>query len=359
MPEPLSNNERFDARLAISKAVCGKFAPGICFCLLVVMAAKFVSEHYATPQILAALLLGMAFSSISKYEEFTSGIELCAKTVLRLGVALLGVRITFTQIADLGYRPVLIAIIAVIATVGFSLLIGRALGLDRIKSVLAGTAVAICGASAALAVAAVLPASKANERFLLCTIVGVTGLSTIVMIVYPGMVSSLGLDPYQMGLFLGSSIHDVAQVFGAGHMISNEVAELATYTKMLRVTMLVPTIMILVLVFRVAAQRKPTSELQADIKGDSVLSTNSKRGTLLPPFLIAFIMLMLAANTGAMPAVLIGTLGELSQLCLWLAMAALGTKTNLVEMWQVGHKPFLLLLLNTLFIAILAMLMII
>ena len=194
-----------------------------------------------------------------------------------------------------------------------------------------------------MAVASVLQdkvGRKPLDDHLLCTLVGVTGISTICMIVYPGLLLMLGLDPYQMGLFLGASIHDVAQVFGAGQMISPQVAELATYTKMLRVAMLIPVVMVLAIVYR------------ARDAGEG----NYRK--IIPPFLLAFIGFVVLANAEVLSSASITSINQLSQFCLWLSMAALGAKTNLIELWRLGKSPILLLLLNTLFLALLSLLLI-
>ncbi len=329
----LANTDIAAAKIMVFKNHCMTLFPGIGFCLLLVLGSSYISEHYGSSTILGALLLGMAFNSIYKYPEFTPGLEFCAKNVLRIGVALLGVRITFSQITELGIHPIISVLAAVIGTISFSVALGYFLKVSLIKSIISGAAVGICGVSAALAVAAVLPTSKSNERHLLCTVVGVAGVSTICMILYPGLLLSLNFSPEQMGIFLGSSIHDVAQVFGAGEMISPEVAQLATYTKMLRVALLVPAIMLFAYLFRGHAPEK------------------SLINRILPWFLIAFIVLMLLANLGAMPSEAVTFCGDFSKLCLWIAMAALGAKTNLLELWQVGKKPFVLLLANTILIA--------
>lgn len=328
--------------------------PGITFCVVVVLAANYITDHYGSPAILCALLLGMAFNNISKYPEFAKGLEFCGKTVLRCGVALLGVRITFSQITELGIQPLLVVVAVVTCTLGFSMLLGKLLKIERIPSIIAGAGVAICGVSAALAVASVLPNNKETEKHLLCTVVGVTGLSTIVMVVYPGLMVSLGLNAEQIGIFLGASIHDVAQVFGAGHMVSDQVAELATYTKMLRVSMLVPVVLGLGFLFRKAL----LASLETSSQGQTDGSAASPRPSLLPLFLVAFVVLVIISNLQIIPASSISLMGDMSRLFLLIAMAALGTKTNLIEMWQVGQKPFFLLLINTIFIGLLTYLLI-
>ena len=308
-------------------------APGICFCLVLVLASSYISEHYGITQILGALLLGMAFNSISRYDEFAPGLDFCVKNILRFGVALLGVRITFSQISALGAKPLLVVSVVVVTTLLFSVLLAKLLKVNQARGIISGAAVGICGVSAALAIASVIQSNKDTEKHLLCTLIGVTGMSTICMILYPGILVSLSLSTEQMGLFLGASIHDVAQVFGAGDMISPEVAQLATYTKMLRVAMLVPTVMVLAFLCR----------------SRTVSQSRFKR--ILPTFLIAFVGFVVLANMHIVPAQAISAASDLSQVCLWIAMAALGAKTNLVELWQVGKNTFILLLLNTCFVA--------
>lgn len=318
--------------------------PGVCFCLLVVLASSYLSDHYGVSHILGALLLGMAFNRIADYKEFAPGLDFCAKNVLRLGVALLGARITFLQISELGVRPLLVVVCVVVTTIGFSLLLARQLKINRVCGIISGVAVGVCGVSAAMAAAAVLhqriQQDKTAEKHLLCTLVGVTGLSTICMALYPGLLGVLGLDAAQMGVFIGASIHDVAQVFGAGQMISTEVADLATYTKMLRVALLIPVVMVIAFLYR------------SDTAGERRLSH------ALPPFLMLFVGFVVLANTGVFSAPVVSTMSDVSQVCLWLAMAALGAKTNLVELCKVGRNPFVLLLLNTVFIAVVSLLLV-
>ena len=109
---------------------------------------------------------------------------------------------------------------------------------------------AICGASAALALAAALPAHPQKERATLFTVVSVSALSTLAMIVYPMIAQALGLDARAAGIFLGATIHDVAQVVGAGYAMSQQTGDVATFVKLLRVAMLLPVIVVAVLLSR-------------------------------------------------------------------------------------------------------------
>src|SRR6266850_3696807 len=123
-----------------------------------------------------------------------------AALVLRLGVGLLGARITAAQIAGLGWETALTVIAGIVTTMLCGLAIGKRLGMTRAQRVLSGGAVAICGASAALAISAVLPSEKEGDRFTLMVVVTVTVMSTLAMIVYPLIARLLHLPPELAGL---------------------------------------------------------------------------------------------------------------------------------------------------------------
>jgi uncharacterized membrane protein YadS len=137
--------------------------PGLALPLLIMLAATFLSEHYGGPQLLYALLFGLAFHFLYQDARCRPGIEFCARTLLRIGVALLGARITLAQIGQLGIGPLATAVIAIASAIALGAWLARRLGLSTDFGLLCGAAVSICGASAALAVAAVMPKTQDNE----------------------------------------------------------------------------------------------------------------------------------------------------------------------------------------------------
>jgi uncharacterized integral membrane protein (TIGR00698 family) len=311
--------------------------PGVLACAVVASAATFLSEHYGAPVMLFALLLGMAMNFLSGEGPCKPGIEFTARTVLRLGVALLGLRITVGQIAELGWGPVAIVVICVVLTIGVSMGVARAMGFNTLFGLLSGGATAICGASAALALAAALPAHPLKERATLFTVVGVSALSTLAMIVYPMLAQAIGLDARAAGVFLGATIHDVAQVVGAGYSMSKETGDVATFVKLMRVAMLVPVIVFAVLITRTRA-------------GES----EGPRPPLLPGFAVGFALLMAINSTGWLPKPLTQAGSELSRWCLVASIAGIGMKTQLKELATVGIKPVLLMVGETVFLVALA-----
>ncbi len=309
--------------------------PGLLAALTIGLASTFLSDHYGAPVMLFALLIGMAFHFLHEEGRCVAGIEFAARNVLRLGVALLGARITFDQIAQLGTGPVLMVVAGVSTTIAIGVLLAPLLRQSPVFGVLSGGAVAICGVAAALAIASVLPRSNANERDTILTVVSVTALSTIAMIFYPMIVGALGFDAVHAGLFLGGTIHDVAQVVGAGYMISPEAGDVATYVKMLRVAMLLPVVVLLLVVFSAGA------------RGDA-----DKGPPLVPLFLAGFIALVCINSLGLIPAPLTSAMNDVSRWCLVTAIAALGMKTSFRKLATVGWRPVGLMVIETAWIAL-------
>ena len=182
--------------------------PGVLVAGVIALASSWLAQHYNAPVMLFALLIGMAFHFLHEDGRCVSGIEFSSKAVLRFGVALLGARITAHQIFGLGTQPILIVVCGIATTIGIGWLAAQWLGLRRTFGVLSGGSVAICGASAALAIASVLPRTPEGERDTILTVVTVTLLSTVAMVIYPVIAVGLGFDNNLAGVFLGATIHD-------------------------------------------------------------------------------------------------------------------------------------------------------
>lgn len=331
--------------------------PGLAVSAVVALAAMFLAKHYGAPALLFALLLGMALNFLSQGTRAVEGIEFTARQVLRLGVALLGLRLTVGQVAELGWVPVLAVVGAVALTILCGIVLARLLGFRTFFGLLTGGAVAICGASAALALSAALPAHPLKERATLFTVIGVSTLSTLAMVVYPLISHALGLSGHDAGFFIGATIHDVAQVVGAGYSISHEAGDVATLVKLLRVAMLLPVILLAAWLarqhmLREAAAANPESSADGSVSA-AENPTAAARPPLLPWFAVAFAVLVVINSTGWLPRPVAAFGVDLSQACLVAAMAAIGLKTHLKEIVAVGWKPVALMVAETAFLAIL------
>lgn len=319
-------------------ATAQQLIPGVMICVTIALATTFIADHYGGPTLLYALLFGMTLHFLSEEGRCLAGVNFSSRTILRFGVALLGVRITLDEVAALGIGPILIVIGGVTLTITVGALLARALGLSRDMGLLTGGSVAICGASAALALSAVMPRNETHERNTILTVVGVTTLSTVAMIIYPLIVSFWGLTDTEAGIFLGGTIHDVAQVVGAGYMISDSAGDVATLVKLLRVAMLVPAVMVFIFLFR-----------------KSRAEGSSGKVPMLPGFLVAFVIIVLINSLGWVPAVAAEMATDLSRWCLVAAIAGLGIKTSFQKLAVVGWKPVILMVAETVFLLVFVM----
>ncbi|KTF18829.1 YeiH family protein [Pseudoalteromonas sp. 10-33] len=325
--------------LRVSNALKAYVSPlwqGASIAAMTGLAALFLSEHYGAPAMLFALLLGMAVSFLYQSDSpCAKGIDFTGSTILRVGIVLLGTRIALGDLITLGWQTALMLAGAIFTTIILGVILARVFGLQKRFGALTGGSVAICGASAALAISSIMPNSEHKERDTLLTVIGVTAMSTIAMILYPIIVNYLEFDAHNAGVFLGGTIHDVAQVVGAGYSVSPETGDIATLTKLVRVAMLLPVVLIMMVIINRSSQ--------------------SNKGDLpkVPGFLIGFVILMVINSCFSLPNVLLESANELSKFFLITAIAAIGMKTNLGKLTEVGIKPIILIVAETVWIALL------
>lgn len=317
----------------------GPLVPGLLLSATIAAAAGFLGAHYGAPVMLFALLLGMAFNFLHDDGPCRAGVDFAAKFVLRLGVGLLGLRIALDDIAQIGLTgaATLAGLIALTIATGFV-----AAPLFRRQwrfALLTGGAVAICGASAALAIAAVIPHNDKTERNTLFTVIAVTALSTIAMVAYPLLFQEMGFTELQQGFLIGATIHDVAQVVGAGFSVSDAAGEMASIVKLFRVAMLPLVLIAIVLVLRATGTGIALGRIP-----------------LLPWFMVLFLALVALGSVVALPPMLVAKVDVISRACLITAIAALGVKTSLRALTEVGGGHLAIVVIETLALLALAIL---
>jgi len=323
--------------------------PGIAISFLVAATAQFLYEHYGAPAMLMALLLGLSLNFLSDEGTRTApGIEFTSRPVLRIGVALLGLRVSAEIAEQISLQLVALVIVAMIATILLGIAAARLLGKNAGFGFLTGGSVAICGASAAMAIASILPQHEKSDRDLLFTVLAVTLLSTIAMIAYPVLAEILNLGRLDSAVFIGGTIHDVAQVVGAGFSISQEAGETATVVKLIRVAMLAPVIVFASAVIRVSGMGATASVASAG--ETSGRETRRGRPPLLPLFLCGFLFLAVLNSFGLVPAWLSEAGGTASRWALLTAVSAVGLKTSLRRILEVGPRSITLVVLETVFL---------
>ncbi len=252
-----ANHPAFRTPLDQARGILPGLALSALVAVVAVTAAPFIGRVVPIPAMVVALVIGIALNPLARRPLFQPGISFCMKVLLRWAVALLGLRIALGEIAALGLATGLLVIISMALTVASGFLFARAFDQRAAYGALAGAATAVCGASATLATAIVLPDYKGKEADVAFVVVAVNALSTIAMVLYPLLCSSLGFDPQATGVMLGATIHDVAQVVGAGYAVSEPVGNTAVIVKLFRVFLLFPVVLLIGFMF---ARRSVTSD---------------------------------------------------------------------------------------------------
>jgi uncharacterized integral membrane protein (TIGR00698 family) len=284
------------------------------------------------PAMVIALVVGIALNSLSERSLFAPGIAWCVKTLLRYAIGLLGLRVVLGDILGLGLSTLLLVVVSMVATVAGGLWLARLLDRQSGYGALAGAACAVCGASATLATASVVPDYRAKSADIAFTVVAANAISTLAMLAYPSLCILLGLDARQSGILIGATIHDMAQVVGAGYAMSEEAGTLAVIVKLFRVFLLLP----MVLLIGWWLMRQTTIQSKQD-----------RASVPIPLFAVAFVLLAcLNSAMAGMPNLsaalhypaLKSALGTASTWGLLIAISALGLGTSLKSLASIGWR---------------------
>lgn len=314
---------------------------GLCLCISLGLIAKLGSAHSGLPVMMLAILMGLALNSVLSAKPLKAGIQWSSKSLLYIGVALLGLRMDLSILMGAGWIYPAFAFGLLTLTLGLGFIICRWLSGDKYFAILMCSAVAVCGVSAAAAVCCALPKCNKRDSHMAITVGGITVLSTVAMITYPVAASVFGFSETEAGIFMGGTIHNVSQAVGAGYMVSEPTGDIATLVKLLRVSALLPVIVIITFMFN-PANTETTQK-----------STRSWT-SYFPSFLIVFFGFALLKTASLMPET-IGTAGGLiAEFCLIISMVAIGLKTDMKQVLIVGVKPLLAMTLTTLLMASLA-----
>ena len=298
------------------------YLPGLTIVTLGTLAAGFLSDHYGAPLTLMALLIGLALNFLGTDARLGPGLGFASRSLLRWGIVLVGVRVTGAQVLALG--PVALAsVVAIVAlTIGVGVLIAKRLGLGAGFGTLAGGAVAICGASAAMALATTLGEKRVSQAQLTLVLVGIAAMSAGAMVAYPVLATALRYTDLQAGFLLGASIHDVAQALGAGYAFSPDAGRIAAIVKLTRVALLAP-------VLAVVAAMLPRGE-----RG---------RGVGVPWFVIGFFAMAAINSTGAIPAAVADAAERAAAALLAAAVTATAIRSPLAQLLETGGRPMLVI----------------
>ena len=320
--------------------------------LFVALFALGVSQFAALPAIaqwgvsplIVAILAGMLYGNAARTpmsDGWNQGVHLCARRLLRIAVALYGLNISLQQIASVGLAGLVMSVGVVVSTLLIGVLAGKRLfGLDRDTALLTAAGSAICGAAAVLAIESALRNAPHKSAVAVATVVLFGTLSLILFPVayHAGWVT---LDARSWGLLVGGTIHEVAQMVGAGSAMSPETAEVATIVKMTRVALLVPVLLVLGMWLNRRARQVRATHGRSALQAHAAAGENAEEGAgkvPVPWFALGFLAFALLNSTGILAPALVDALRQLDIFLLTMAMTALGMETRLAQLRQAGPK---------------------
>ncbi len=303
------------------------YLPGLAVVAAGTLAAGFLADRYGAPLTLMALLIGLALNFLSADARLTAGLAFASRSLLRWGIVLVGVRVTFGQIAALGPTALVCVVAILLATIGVGVLVARRLGFDTAFGTLAGGAVAICGASAAMALATTLGERRVGQAQLTLVLVGISAMSAAAMVLYPIAAHALTLADLQAGFLFGASIHDVAQALGAGYSYSDAAGGIATVVKLTRVALLAPVLAIVALFL-------PRGE-------------GGAKGPGVPWFVGGFFVLAGVNSLGVIPPLAASAAEHAAAGLLAAAVTATAIRSPLGQLLDAGPRPLLVILAAT------------
>ncbi|PSN12175.1 YeiH family putative sulfate export transporter [filamentous cyanobacterium CCP5] len=312
--------------------------------LVAMIAALALLLYYGTGlsllnPLLSAVVLGIGLGNIAGVSPiYRSGIQFSMKRILRLAVILLGLKLSLAQVLEVGLSGLMIVTVSSLSTFCLTCWLGKKLKVNRHLTQLIAAGTSICGASAVVATNAVVDSSEEDVTYAIAL---VTGLGTLAMVSYPLMANLLQLSPSAFGLWCGASIHEVAQVVAASFQQSALSGEVATITKLSRVLLIIPVIVVL-------SHQK---------LGPRPAATGRTSGAV-PWFVLLFVLVILLNSSGLIAGRAKTSLLAINQFLLCMAMAAMGLTTRLASLRATGMKPFYLAGLSWLFLGSVSLMLI-
>lgn len=313
----------------------------------VVAAATAVSYFLSNAlTVVSALIIAIVLGAVVRNANllpaaWRPGIAWSTKKSLRAGVVLLGLQLSIPQVLELGVGEIVVVIITVAVTFAATLAVGRLIGTSRTMSLLVATGFSICGASAIAAMSAVVDDgadSSENDDDIATAIALVTLFGSILIFVLPALKGVTGFDDHQMGVWIGASVQEVAQVVAAAAAVSAACVTIATVTKLGRVVLLAPMVAI------VGASRRRAKASTADAQA---AQEGASRPPIVPLFVLGFLACVVVRSWVPLPDGVFSVAKTLTTLLLTAAMFCLGTGVHFVTLARTGWRAALLGAIST------------
>lgn len=307
-----------------------KNLPGLVLSTGIAAAAHLISQKLPAGILggtLIALILGMVLNPLVEgYDVFEGGVNWTSKKILRFGIILAGITLSFTQVIQAGKYALILMMFTLATAFGVGYLCKKIFKINWKLASLLSVSTAICGGTA---VATVGPTIHAKNRDIAYAISATFIFDIITVIAFPYIGQLLGLSDTGYGLWIGTAVNDTSSVVAAGYAFSDAAGTLATIVKLTRTLFIVPVVLIFSWIF---AKKEAAS-------AETAVKVNIAK--IFPWFILGFLAMVGLRSTGSLPPAMINNLALLSKFFLAMALAAIGLKTSLKEVAGVGIKPML------------------
>ncbi|WP_078381327.1 YeiH family protein [Sutcliffiella halmapala] len=310
---------------------------GTLLILVIAIVAKYFGNLFpAIGGVIFALLIGIIIrNSMPLSERFQPGIQFVVKNILKLAIVLLGATLSIRSILEIGSQSIFIILLVVIGGILVTIIVGRLLKIDKMLSLLIGIGTSICGATAISVVKGVVHAKESVTAYAISTIFFFNILATIL---YPWIGQWLHLNTIQLGIWIGTTIHDTSSVVAVGYLVGEEVGEIATTVKLVRTLFILP----LVFVISFLLVNK-SNDKNASLKG------------AFPVFIIGFLLMSVFYSVGVISEELSTILGTLAKFLIVMVMAGVGLQVEWKKMRNLGLKPFIAGFIASLFVTLISL----
>ncbi|MEM7340460.1 MAG: putative sulfate exporter family transporter [Actinomycetota bacterium] len=269
--------------------------------------------------VLGAVLVNLGMVPVAS----EPGVSFAARSVLRAAVVLLGLRLSFGDLTEIGVRGLMVVVATLTVTLVGTQVIGRRLGVSRDLGLLVAVGYAICGVSA---IAAVRDSTKAEDREVAAAMGLVTLFGSAAMVTLPVIALAMGLADGQIGLWVGASVHDVAQVVATASAIGPEVVTTAVAVKLARVALLAPVVVI----------------INVMLSAGSGQTAGRRPRQVLPLFVVGFLAMAAVRTTGLVPDLALTAAGQVEKALLAVALVGLGAGIRISDFRRLGPRPLVL-----------------
>lgn len=315
-------------------AATTQLLPGLCLTAAIATTAIVIRDltgWMALSPLIVSILIGILIrNALPVPAAAEPGIGFSLRRILRLGIVLLGLQVTFTQILSLGGAGLAMVALTLVASFLAIRIVGRAMGVEQELTDLIAAGTSVCGASAVIAANTVV---RGKQEHVAYAVACVTLFGSLSMLIYPLLAAPLGLDARGYGLWTGATIHEVAQVVAAAFQGGDIAGQFGTISKLARVVMLAPLVMALAFALRSGAEG------------------SAKASAPMPWFVLGFIGMMLVNSAITIPQDAGHILVTLTNFLLSMALAAMGLQTDVRKLRAEGWRPLALGAFGWLFIA--------